>query len=156
MRLQRIARPARVGVSIAVTAAAAPIEMVVGGFAGALGNWVQFSAGVNASESAGWWMCGLLLAHIVLVLVTVRPEPATTIRRLSAIATGVGLGTSLLWGGVVMFLLALGGDSPRSSLSTAISIGVPFLHIGLFIVAVLVAARRPTAEKSAATRGLGR
>jgi hypothetical protein len=143
-------------VSIAVTAAAAPIEMVVGGFAGAFGNWVQFSAGVNASGSAGWWMGGLLIAHIVLVLVTVRPEPATKIRRLSAIATAIGLGTSLLWGGVLLFLLALGGDSPRSSLSSAISIGVPFLHIGLFIAAVLIASRRPTVGKSAATRDLSR
>ena len=145
MRLQRIARPVRIGLCVAVTAAAAPIEMVVAGFAGAFGNWVQFSVGVNASESAGWWMCGLLIAHIVLVMVTVRPEPATAIRRLTAIAIAVGVGTSLLWGGVVLSLLAFGGDSPRSSLWSAISIGVPFLHIGLFIAAVL-AVRVPSVK----------
>jgi hypothetical protein len=130
------------GLSIAVTAAAAPIEMVVGGFAGAFGNWLQFAAGANASRSAGWWMCGLLVAHIGLVMVTVRPETATAIRRLTATAIAVGVATSLLWGGFVVFLLALGGDSPRSSLSSAISIGVPFLYIGLFIAAVLVVSRR--------------
>jgi hypothetical protein len=92
VRLQRIARPARLGLSVAVTAA------------------------------------------------------ATAIRRLTSTAIAVGVATSLLWGGFVVFLLALGGDSPRSSLSSAISIGVPFLHIGLFVAAVLVVSRhRPLA-----------
>lgn len=138
-------------IAVALTVCAVPLEVTVGHLASEFASWIRFPGGVNAVQSAGWWMAILLVGHVALLGVTLRPVAPPISRRILTAATVIGVVSSVLWAVVLTFFLTLGaGDSGRR-VSTVISTGVPILHVGLFLLTVAIASTR---SRPARTVGL--
>ncbi len=125
--------------AVALTSGAVLIEITVGQLTTEYTNWIKYPAGVNAVESAGWWMAVLLVGHLALLSGTIRPRLPSLAQRLVAVSTVIGTVTSVVWAAVLLFLIALGSGEDEHSSLAVIDAGIPLLHVGLFLTTVGVA-----------------
>jgi len=141
-------------IAVALTACAVLIELTVGRLATEFTNWIQYPAGVNAVEPAGWWMAMLLVGHIALLSATLRPRTPSLVGRIVTVSTVIGMVTSVMWAVVLLFLIALGSTDNAHPVSTVINAGIPLLHVGLFLTTAAIASTRVRPGRTIALVGV--